>query len=256
MTTPRDPDRMIRAFLDEGEELLNDQIYDEVRAEIERKRQRTFIGPWRTPIMNKLLTYGLGAAAVVVILFGASQFFGSAGDGTGGDPTQTATAEATLEPTPEPSPTAAPPLTQSFTSTRHGISVSYPEGWTAQPATESWTGAQPNFGDAPADFVYDPALTDHLFVSIASKPIGDTNPNEWVAEELTLYECTASEPTTVDDATGLIGCNKAAVTIDGRGYVIALYTSGDEPWIGVAYDQAWFEEFLATVQLHPEDAVD
>ena len=34
---------------------------------------------------------------------------------------------------------SAPPLTQSFTSPLHGISLSYPEGWTAQAATEPWT---------------------------------------------------------------------------------------------------------------------
>ena len=93
MTTPRDPDRQIHAFLLEGDELLNDQVYDVVRAEIEHKRQRTFIGPWRTPIMNKLVTYGLGAAAVVVLIFAGSQFFGSSG-GTGTEPTPSATPES------------------------------------------------------------------------------------------------------------------------------------------------------------------
>lgn len=96
MTTPRDPERQIHAFLLEGEELLNDQVYDAVRAEIERKRQRTFIGPWRTPIMNKLVIYALGAAAVIVLIFAGSQLFGSPG-GLGSDAT----------PTPQPtSPTS------------------------------------------------------------------------------------------------------------------------------------------------------
>ena len=102
MTAPRDPDRLIHGFLLEGEEYLQDQVYDEVRAAIEHKRQRAFFGPWRTPIMNKLLTYGLGAAAVVVLLFAGSQFFGSPSGGTGAEPTPTATPEATLEPTPSP----------------------------------------------------------------------------------------------------------------------------------------------------------
>ncbi|HEX6128058.1 MAG TPA: hypothetical protein VF071_03450, partial [Candidatus Limnocylindria bacterium] len=67
MTAPRDPDRLIRAFLDEGDEYLQDQVYDEVRAAIEHRRQRVYFGPWRTPIMNRIVTFGLGAAAVVVI---------------------------------------------------------------------------------------------------------------------------------------------------------------------------------------------
>ena len=115
MTAPRDPDRLIHGFLLEGEEYLQDQVYDEVRAAIEHKRQRAFFGPWRTPIMNKLLTYGLGAAAVVVLIFAGSQFFGSSGGLFGAEPTPTATPEATLEPTPSPTPEPTPPpLTQSF----------------------------------------------------------------------------------------------------------------------------------------------
>ena len=71
--------------------------------------------------------------------------------------------------------------------------------------------------------------------------------------------CTATEPIAVDGATGLIGvdgCNVVAVTTAGRGYWIQLYASGDEAWLSSTYDRAWFEEVLAAVQLHPQDAVD
>jgi hypothetical protein len=89
MTTFRDPDRTIRAFLDEGEELLNDQIYDAVRAEIEHKRQRTVIGPWRISSMNRFLAIGAAVAVLVVVVIG-SQLFGSLTDvGGGGDATPT-----------------------------------------------------------------------------------------------------------------------------------------------------------------------
>ena len=195
----------------------------------------------------------LAVAAVAVTAIVATGCAGGQADTTSPELTPSATSQ------PTPSAAQAPPLTQSFTSTLHGISVSYPEGWTTQAATEPWTGAQSNFGDPPADFLYDPTLTDHLFVSIASQPIGDSAPDEWVARELTLYECTESESATVDGATGLIGadeCNAVAVTTDGRGYVVALYTSGDDPDAVAAYDRTWFEELLATVQLRPEDAVD
>src|SRR6266542_6484908 len=76
MTASRDPDRLIRAFLSEGEEQLHDQVYDAVRAHIERKPQRVVIGPWRTPIMNRFATIAVGAAAVVVLLVVGSQLLG------------------------------------------------------------------------------------------------------------------------------------------------------------------------------------
>ena len=69
MTASRDPDRLIHQFLLEGEEQLRDQVYDVVRAEIEQKRQRAMLGPWRLPTVNKFVTIGLGVAAVVVLVF-------------------------------------------------------------------------------------------------------------------------------------------------------------------------------------------
>jgi hypothetical protein len=55
---------------------------------------------------------------------------------------------------------------------------------------------------------------------------------------------------------GDVGCDAAAVAVDGRGYLIGLYLSPDEPWLGDLYDRAWFEQVLATIDLRPEDAID
>jgi hypothetical protein len=109
MTATKDPDRQIHAFLLEGEEELHDQVYDAVRAAIEQKRQRVAIGPWRTPIMNKIVGFGLAAAAVVAVLLIGSQLIGSPAGGLGAGPVPTATPEPS--PTPEPSvaePTSTP----------------------------------------------------------------------------------------------------------------------------------------------------
>ena len=84
MTTPRDPDGLIHAFLLEGAEQLEDQVYDVIRAEIDQKRQRVVIGPWRVPAMSKLVPIGLGAAAVIAVLFLGSQFIGSPTSNVGG----------------------------------------------------------------------------------------------------------------------------------------------------------------------------
>jgi hypothetical protein len=98
MTTSRDPDRLIHAFIREGAEQLDDQVYDAVRAEIDQKRQRVVIGPWRVPTMSKLVPIGLGAAAVIAVLFIGSQFMGSPTSNVGGAPS--------AEPTATPSPTS------------------------------------------------------------------------------------------------------------------------------------------------------
>ena len=104
MTASRDPDRLIHGFLLEGEEQLQDQVYDAVRAEIEDKRQRATSGLWRTPTMNKFVTIGLGAAAVVVLVLVGVQLLGSPSGNVGGPG-----ATATPEPTPTPIPSLAEP---------------------------------------------------------------------------------------------------------------------------------------------------
>ena len=85
-----------------------------------------------------------------------------------------------------PSPASAPPLTQSFTSPLHGISLSYPEGWTAQAATEPWTDgpSSHSIDNSYDDRLYHPTLTDHLFLVISSQPIGDSTPEDWITEQM------------------------------------------------------------------------
>jgi hypothetical protein len=90
MTTSRDPDRLIRAFLAEGDETLHDQVYDAVRAHIEDTPQRAGSGAWRMPPMNKILGFGLAAAAVVAAVIIGAQLIGSPTNvGEGGDATPT-----------------------------------------------------------------------------------------------------------------------------------------------------------------------
>jgi hypothetical protein len=139
--------------------------------------------------------------------------------------------------------------------------MSYPEGWIARAATEPWTESTYSLLFTPAtpyiDYLVDPILGDHLFLNMASQPIGDATPEEWLAGQMS--ECAGKEPIEIDGATGLIGgegCDTAVVTIGGRGYYIQLNASGDDPAAVAPYDRAWFEAVLATVQLHPEDALD
>jgi hypothetical protein len=271
MTAPHDLDRQLQAFLQEGPTELPDPSFDAVRDRTETTRQRVFIGPWRVPTVSKLVPIGLGAVAVIAILFLGSRFISSPSSDVGEPPSQLpasaapTAAPASVGPTtsPEPSlPPASPPLlTQAFTSRQHGISLSYPQGWTARAATEPWTDRPgvPPFIDPGFDVLHDPVQGDHLFLGITSYPVGDSTPEEWIAAQLASNGCTTTEPIAIDGTTGLIGaddCDTVAVITAGRGYLISLNTSNDDPVVVAPYDRAWFEEVLATVHLHPEDAVD
>ena len=237
MTAHDDLDRQLNDFLGDGPTELPWESLDAVRARTEQTGQRVVIGSWRLPDMNKIVGFGLAAAAVVAVVLIGSQFIGSNPGGSGAGSSQTpeaSVADPTATPEPSPTPASAPPLTQTFTSTLHGYSVSYPEGWTAQAATEPWTDSTFPlfFGHPQADFVYDPTLTSDLFLTIASQPIGDSTPEDWAAEQMASDEgCTTTEPITVDGATGIGGenCHIAVVTAAGRGYWIQLYTGDGAP---------------------------
>ncbi|HSM38134.1 MAG TPA: hypothetical protein VK838_02290, partial [Candidatus Limnocylindrales bacterium] len=137
MTASRDPDRLIRAFLDEGEERLHDQIYDAVRAAIEQRRQRALVGLWRTPIMNKFVAIGLGAAAVVVVgvLLGAQLLGSPSGGGIGAGATPTPTVVPTEQPTSTPAAFVPKPFTFSGAApTAPKMTVIIPApGWATSP---------------------------------------------------------------------------------------------------------------------------
>jgi hypothetical protein len=267
-TSHRNVDRVIRSWLQEDRHEDVSRVAGAVLDLLDTTPQRR--SPWwparRFPFMNKPVALGLGAAAVVAaVVIGAQVLGPPAPGGVGGvpspSPSLTPAPTATLQ--PSPSPIAAPPLTQSFTSTQHGISMSYPEGWTTKAATKPWTDClycAAVHSNPQVDVLLHPVHDDGLFLRIASQPIGESAPEDWVAAQMASDErCTTTEPIIVDGATGLSGgdtCDVAVVTTAGRGYHIDLYFSPDDPDIPAQYDRAWFEEVLATVQLHPEDAVD
>ena len=134
MNARRDPDRLIHAFLREGEEALHDQVYDAVRDRIEQTRQRAYIGPWRTPIMNRIVGFGLAAAAVVAVVLIGSQLLGPpTGGGQGSGATPSAEPTATPQPTPTPSPSAEAGVREVVVT-----NTDAPVRTTIQVATSGW----------------------------------------------------------------------------------------------------------------------
>ena len=242
---PRAPDRVLESVL--------------ALTDITTQRRAVFRLPWRFPIMNSYARIAIAAVAVIAIgAVGVAVLRPGTSPGVGGQPT----ASPSLAPSPSVTPTASavvpPALTKTFTSPRLGYSIAYPAGWLTRAATQPWTTDLPDFGSTAGDVLYDPTVdAGHLWIVVASQPIGASTPPDWIAAR--LHECAGTEPTAVDGASGLIGaggCNVAAVTSGGRGYIIWLYTSGDDASLGPIYDRTWFDKVLATVQLRPKDAAD
>ncbi len=168
MTAPRDPDVLIRAFLDEGQTDLPDRAFDAVRRDIHQTRQRVVIGPWRKPNMNVLARVAIAAAVVVAVGLAWVNFGpGQPGPGEQPPPTQAAS--------PTPSPRGLPvgdrelPLeggASYITQDPFLVRVTFtaPDGWEGKVGAPYLAFANPTGRDAPSygvDFaIFDKVLVD------------------------------------------------------------------------------------------------
>jgi hypothetical protein len=257
MTANHDLERRIAAFYaTEAPLRAPDRVLATALETIDITPQRRALirVPWRFPPMNTYARVAVAAVAVIAIGAIGLSFLDGRTPGTGGVASPSPTTIPIASPTASPSAsTTNPPLVESFTSTIHGISASYPAGWKLQPATEPWpSGGSINEGAVYVDVIYQ-RNTDSPFLALASQPLAGVDPDVWTATAADFLAepdyCEAPVPVTVDGAEGkLYGrCLAALVTNADRGYLIWLYR---------IEDLNRFNEFLATVQLHPEDAVD
>jgi hypothetical protein len=226
-------------------------------------QRRGLLAPWRFQSMS---TYAKLATAVVAVIavgaIGLWQLVPGLGSGVP-IATPSPSPSPTLAPTAQPVPTQSvyvpPELTRTFTSDIHGITISYPGGWTTQAATEAWTGSGfVLFGLPAGDFLYDPVLIDHMFLGLASQRLGDTSFDSWSTGLLAAEGCTETELVVVDGAVGVIAleCDIALISSGGRGYAILLNKSDDEAELRAFDARPWLHDVLATVELQPGDAVD
>jgi hypothetical protein len=130
MTTPRDAETLLSAYLADGMEVLPDRVVDSVLDEIHQTRQRAGFRSWRTRSM--FATAFGAAAAIAVIVVGGAFYFGQRGLPAVGGPSPTPVASsgaASVAPTAAPSPTATP-----ITWTQASLKQDWPAPVRAEPA--------------------------------------------------------------------------------------------------------------------------
>jgi hypothetical protein len=215
--------------------------------------------PWRSRHMNSFAKLAIAAVVVIAVgVVGWNMFAPRSPSGVGSQPSVSPSPSASPSPPATPDPSAPPPLSETFTSTIHGIAMSYPAGWDTQPATEAWRAGVPNFREPAGDFIYHPTLLDHLFFVLLSRPLDGQAPEAWLDSIRSDPDggCADPETVTIGASAGRVCPAIAYGAAGGRAYMIRLYTSGDEGWLERYYDQEWFKTVLETVQLDPEAAVD
>ena len=237
MSTERDLTRIVRSWMRDDEHESADRVLDAVLDQLDTTPQRRALWPaWRTPTMNKFVTIGLGAAAVVVLavllgtqLLGAPGGFGSPAD----EPTPSVEAsgiQPTLEPTPEPTPAGLLPEGQ-FVLTDETIGP----GLAGLPMTVTipapdWYG-EPAYGILTKDNNAEPPDGAGLIVF-------DVTDGYYVYGDPCRWSTTRPETpaTTVDELVAALtaqasrdASEPADITLDGyTGKAITLYVPDDQ----------------------------
>jgi hypothetical protein len=143
MTTRRDPDAILAAWLEEGPDVLPESTRRaiEVAARTTHQSRHPKWMTWRFQNMNGMTRLALAAAAVVAVAVGGLYLFRPATDrsgGVGGPGSPAPSASSS----PRPSTSASPLNTAiwtTYTSSRYGFSIAHPADWTEVPADHDWT---------------------------------------------------------------------------------------------------------------------
>jgi hypothetical protein len=182
MTASRDPDRLIRAFLDEGPTDLSDRSYDAVRSHIDPTRQRVVIGPWREPRMSNIARWVMVAAAVVVVAVVGYNLLPRSG-GVGGQ-------------LPSPSPSPSPTLVVSVLPSGGPLAAGSYSITDAE-----WTGGSRMTLTVPAGWTI-PTSTDAIVIKNEGKP-GEVLFTSWVLTHIEADACQWSDTTLVNVGTSV-----------------------------------------------------
>jgi hypothetical protein len=163
MSTDRDTTRIVLSWLRVDERVSADRLLDGVLTAVDTTAQRQ--PSWlarRTPTVNKVIGFGLAAAAVVIVVFIGFQLVGGP-NVLGPSPTESPPPRPTPQATDRPSAIAEPsPLPiyptdwTTVVSTQYGFSIAHPPNWTYTPADHDWTVEDAPFADGSTDLFTSP----------------------------------------------------------------------------------------------------
>lgn len=228
-TTPRDPDAILAAWLEEGPDQLPEATRRAIAVGLRTTRQ-TRRAPrihWRPDFGYPFARIAVAAAAIVIVAGGAFYLFSPSNERVLGPP-PTASGSPSVAPTDTPSATpsasASPDAWRSFTSLRFRYQLEVPAGWVhSLPVDDLPDDLFPGEKALFADRWSEPVLrTPYVVVSVFQPAPGSIA--DWMERRLSQLtaDCDASDPIEISIA-GTTGERRSATCQGGRTTEIVLF---------------------------------
>jgi len=260
MSTARDPELVVSAWLDDGPTDLPPDLersigiatrtLPQARSRVDRLARRID--------MTRFQTLGLVAAVAIVAVVGLVVISGERGRQSGVGAQPTASASASRSPSGSPS-VVTPRLTETFVSPWYGYTIDYPADWVPISARTFFKPADFQATGSPSEWldVIHPAASNGLF-RIGSAAIPEGSTAEAVGRRFwgtpsTLEDATiAGKPARVRAADGEV---EAVIDAGDRIYVATLFSGQDGNEPGIENHRAMFDALMASLILQPTLAV-
>ena len=255
MTTQRDLERALDAFLAEGADEVADRVIDDALLTIDHTTQRRVLSaPWRTLQMFAPARTAAAVIALAAMIGGAAYLLVPSSQIGGPPPTASPAASPADSPSPSPSAFEAidPATWVPYTSERYGYTLEHPADWSIKPSQIDW---QPGtihselsqwpdeISDAQGGFN---ARGYTIYAGRQDLETGQT-PESWTAQYITNKALDGTDacgdistdryaPVEIDGETGQrieMVCvstqfyTAAIVVHDGSAYLVALATLAD-----------------------------
>jgi hypothetical protein len=226
-SSDRDVNRAIRSWLREDRHEDVSRVAGAVLDQVDAipQRRSTWWPARRTPTMNKIVGFGLAAAAVVAIALIGSQLIGSPDPGGTGSGTTSSPEPSVAEPTASPSIDAGLPVGSSYALADDDVTVTATipaPGWAQDPSglilVKNGNGAAP-------DGAY------NIGVWVTPDPLIPSDPCEW---ESTMPDTPAANLDEIVAALGNQATRNASaaedVTVDGYAGKVITIEMPDGPY--------------------------